>query len=87
MLVGYPPFCGDDNDEVKAKVKNWSETFHIPPEAGLSPEAIDLLNKLIRGPNDRLGVNGAAEIKAHPFFRGVPWSNIRNTQAPFIPEV
>lgn len=36
---------------------------------------------------ERLGVNGVAEIKAHPFFKGINWSNIRNQPAPIIPEV
>ena len=34
---------------------------------------------------DRLGFNGAAAIKAHPFFAGLDWSNIRVQKAYFIP--
>jgi serine/threonine protein kinase len=50
MIVGYPPFCGDNHIETRNKVMNWRKTFHIPEEAQLSPEAIDLLTKLIRDP-------------------------------------
>jgi serine/threonine kinase 38 len=59
----------------------------IPAEANLSPAATDLIKRLITDPNERLGINGVAEIKAHPFFAGVDWKGIRDKQAPFIPEV
>jgi hypothetical protein len=28
---------------------------------------------------------GVEEIKAHPFFAGTDWKNIRNTKAPNVP--
>ena len=34
-----------------------------------------------------MGVNGVAEIKAHPFFKGINWNNIRTQPAPNIPNV
>ena len=37
--------------------------------------------------NDRLGTNGVAEIKAHPFFRGIDWENLRHAKSPFIPNI
>ena len=33
------------------------------------------------------GSKGATEIKAHPFFHGTPWNNLRRIQAPFRPEL
>lgn len=59
----------------------------IPKEARLSPEATDLLRKLICSGNERLGINGVDEIKAHPFFKGVDWKRIRDKQAPNIPKL
>ena len=47
---------------------HWKKTFSIPSEANLSLSATDLIKRLIADPNERLGVNGAEEIKAHPFF-------------------
>lgn len=36
--------------------------------------------------SQRLGsVGGAAEIKAHPFFSGVPFDQLRRIRAPFEP--
>jgi hypothetical protein len=53
----------------------------------MSQEAEDLIKKLICPANERLGVKGINDIKYHPFFKGINWDNIRNTKAPFIPEV
>lgn len=46
-----------------------------------------MIRKLISVPENRLGINGAEEIKKHQFFNGFDWKNIRNKTAPFIPEV
>ena len=41
--------------------------------------------------HDRLGTaggkDGAMEIKAHPFFRGVIWEKLREIHAPFKPDL
>ena len=37
--------------------------------------------------NIRLGVNGVNEIKAHPFFAGIDWKNLKKMPSPYIPEV
>ena len=87
MLVGYAPFCSKDTSEVCYKVLNWKKYFKIPSEVKISPEAEDLIMKLINNPNKRLGKNGASEIKNHPFFKGFDWDNIRNLKPPFIPEL
>ena len=42
---------------------------------------------MIADAGERLGRNGADEIKAHPFFDGFDWDNVRNTQAPYQPQV
>ena len=53
----------------------------------MSPASVDLIKRLITDPNERLGINGVAEIKAHPFFVGIDWKNLREKKAPYIPEV
>eukprot|EP01017_Pseudomicrothorax_dubius_P034941 TRINITY_DN4844_c0_g1_i1.p1 TRINITY_DN4844_c0_g1~~TRINITY_DN4844_c0_g1_i1.p1 ORF type:complete len:700 (+),score=195.55 TRINITY_DN4844_c0_g1_i1:112-2211(+) len=87
MLVGYPPFFSEDPSVTCQKILNWKRTLVIPAEANLSQEAIDLLRRMITDANERLGVNGVEEIKAHPFFAGVDWRRIRDKKAPNIPEL
>jgi serine/threonine kinase 38 len=66
---------------------HWRKTFVIPPEANLSPAATDILKRLITDSENRLGRNGAEEIKNHPFFEGMDWSTLRGLKAPYIPSV
>lgn len=87
MLVGYPPFFSDEPGSTCQKIINWKKTLVIPPEAKLSVPASDLINRLMTDANNRLGVNGVNEIKAHPFFTGIDWKNLKQKQAPYLPEV
>ena len=85
MLVGYAPFCSKETRDVCFKVLNWKKYLKIPSKIKISEEAKDLIFKMINSSNNRLGKNGADEIKNHPFFSGVDWNNIRNSKPPFIP--
>ena len=87
MLVGYAPFCSEETNKVCYKVINWQKYLKIPDDIVVSKEAEDLINRMINNSNKRLGRNGIEEIKAHPFFKGLDWDNIRNMKAPFIPEI
>ena len=86
-LVGYAPFCSEETKDVCYKVINWKKFLKIPDDIIISREAEDLISKLINNSDERLGRNGVEEIKAHPFFKDVDWDNIRNTKAPFIPDI
>lgn len=69
---------------------NWQTSLHIPPQVKLSTEASDLIVKLCRGHEDRLGKNGADEIKAHSFFRSVDFSVDMRQQPnppPYVPKI
>ncbi|MBN3307105.1 LATS1 kinase, partial [Amia calva] len=90
MLVGQPPFLATTPLETQLKVIHWQTSLHIPQQAKLSPEASDLIIKLCRGPEDRLGKNGADEIKVQPFFKTIDFStDLRQQQrpAPYIPKI
>ncbi|KEH23943.1 serine/threonine-protein kinase tricornered [Medicago truncatula] len=87
MLVGYPPFYSDDPMSTCRKIVNWKSHLKFPEEARLSPEATDLISKLLCNVNQRLGSNGAVEIKSHPFFEGVQWEKLYQMEAAFTPEV
>ncbi|KAM3272025.1 hypothetical protein ACQJBY_042304 [Aegilops geniculata] len=87
MLVGYPPFYSEDPMSTCRKIVNWRSHLKFPEEARLSPEAKDLINKLLCNVDQRLGMKGAHEIKAHPWFRSVEWEKLYQMEAAFIPEV
>jgi len=69
------------------QIVNWRSHLKFPEEAKLSPEAKDLISKLLCNVEQRLGTKGAHEIKAHPWFRGVQWDQLYQMKAAFIPEV
>ncbi|KAJ7977220.1 Non-specific serine/threonine protein kinase [Quillaja saponaria] len=87
MLVGYPPFYSDDPMSTCRKIVNWRTHLKFPEEARLSPEAKDLISKLLCNVNQRLGTKGADEIKVHPWFNGIEWDKLYQMEAAFIPEV
>jgi hypothetical protein len=66
---------------------NWQETLEFPEDIPLSPEALDLMKKLITGPENRLGSGeqGINRLLAHPWFKGVDWENLRKQAAPIKP--
>ncbi|GCC28763.1 hypothetical protein chiPu_0007197 [Chiloscyllium punctatum] len=88
MLVGQPPFLAPTPAETQIKVINWESTLSIPPQVKLSSEATDLIIKLCCGASDRLGGKGAYEIKGHPFFITIDFSeDIRRQPAPYVPKI
>lgn len=87
MLVGYPPFYSDEPMTTCRKIVNWRSHLKFPEEAKLTPEAKDLTSKLLCNVDQRLGTNGADEIKDHTWFEGVQWDKLYQMEAAFIPEV
>ncbi|XP_037280274.2 serine/threonine-protein kinase warts [Rhipicephalus microplus] len=88
MLVGQPPFLANTPGETQYKVLNWETTLQIPKIALLSSESTDLILRLCCGAEQRLGRNGADEIKVHPFFASIDFEGgLRNKPAPYIPNI
>ncbi|XP_038971609.1 serine/threonine-protein kinase 38-like [Phoenix dactylifera] len=87
MLVGYPPFYSENPMSTCKKIVNWRNYLKFPDEAKLSPEAKDLICRLLCNVEQRLGTKGAHEIKAHPWFKGIQWDKLYQMKAAFIPEV
>jgi len=87
MLFGYPPFSSDSRQTTKLKIVNWRETLRFPSKPKVSAEARDLIERLICDHQNRLGANGADEVKAHPFFRGIDWATLRSSSPPYRPEL
>lgn len=75
MLTGLPPFYDSNRNKLFEKIRHG--TLEFPAEAGVSPEAKDLLLRMLdRDPKTRLGCGSgdASDIKTHPFFRSVDWT-------------
>jgi len=87
MLIGYPPFYSEDSSITCQKIISWKKVLRIPSDPEVSPEAVDLILKLLRDPSDRLGCRGVEEIKRHPFFKGVDWDGLRRSPAPCVPDL
>jgi len=86
-IFGYPPFCSENRQTTKLKIINWQKTFRFPQKPKVSDDVKDLISKLICDPQDRLGRNGADEVKKHPFFKTIDWDNLYRQQPPWVPEL
>ncbi|KAK8513751.1 hypothetical protein V6N12_052919 [Hibiscus sabdariffa] len=87
MLVGYPPFYSDDPVTTCRKIVHWKNHLKFPEEARLTPEAKDLICKLLCDVDHRLGTSGADQIKAHPWFKSTQWDKLYEMDAAFKPHV
>jgi serum/glucocorticoid-regulated kinase 2 len=88
MLTGLPPFYDENTNEMYRKIL--SEPLHFPSQEIVPSSAKDLLTRLLnRRPDQRLGANGASEIKAHPFFHSIDWRKLlqRKYEPTFKPNV
>jgi p70 ribosomal S6 kinase len=86
LLTGRSPFHSNrGKQETKERILRGK--FHTP--AFLTPQAQDMIRRLLRRPVDRrLGSkDGAIEIKSHDFFNGICWDKVlkRDYEPPFVP--
>ncbi|KAF4981034.1 hypothetical protein FZEAL_3086 [Fusarium zealandicum] len=86
-LVGWPPFCAEDRHDTYRRIVNWSQTLYFPDDIQLGQEAEHLIRSLVCSPENRLGRGGAQDLKAHPFFHGVQFDQLRRIRAPFEPRL
>lgn len=94
FLFGIPPFHASEPDQVFENIL--ARRINWPPEDEfeVSPEAKDLINKLLCiDPQERLGCNkdekfasGGEEIRAHPWFAGLNWQTLLEDEAQFVPQ-
>lgn len=82
------PFIDSREQEENAKNGGTLKLCIDFPEPYFTPEAKDLIQQLLRPiPSSRLGYNGAAEVKAHDFFKSVDWAAVasRSITPSFVP--
>ncbi|KAG8214587.1 kinase-like domain-containing protein [Butyriboletus roseoflavus] len=87
MLSGLPPFYDEVTDKMYHKIL--TDPLVFGPEIGSEARSI-LTSLLDRDPTRRLGVNGAEEIKKHPFFeKHLDFKKLlqKKIQPPFKPSV
>ncbi|KAL4980947.1 hypothetical protein BDW66DRAFT_1428 [Aspergillus desertorum] len=95
FLFGYPPFNAATPDEVFENILHRRINWPNEVEDLASPEAIDLMNKLMAiNPRERLGANleekfpnGGAEIRSHPWFADIHWDTLLEDKAQFVPNL
>lgn len=87
MLYGTTPFKGSTQKETFSRILNKKLTF--PSHPPVSKACKDIIKKLlVSDQKKRLGYkHGAADIKAHPFFKGIQWALIRNQEPPIKPHI
>lgn len=86
LLYGKTPFKGSSNEETISNVV--SQCLKFPQSPMVSSHARDLIRRLLKEPENRLGsAKGAAEIKQHPFFEGLNWALIRCETPPELPKI
>ncbi|EYC01531.1 hypothetical protein Y032_0106g3743 [Ancylostoma ceylanicum] len=90
MLYGNTPFYSERLIDTYGKIMSHQDMLDFPDEDvdwTISEEAKDLIRRLICPREVRLGKGGFADFRDHPFFAGVDWAGIRDSDPPYHPEV
>lgn len=84
-LYGETPFYAESLAETYSKIMNHEACFKFPDDPQISDDAKDLLSHLICGKSKRF--RNLEQFKAHKWFEGIDWDNLRHAEAPYKPSV
>lgn len=89
MIYGRTPFAGACNEATLRNIAKQPLAFPDAPCGASEAHARGLISALLhKDPNRRLGSRrGAAEVKTHPFFKGLNFALIRTVRPPSVPGV
>ncbi|KAG1470568.1 hypothetical protein G6F56_002609 [Rhizopus delemar] len=86
FLYGIPPFNAETPDKVFENILSRRIDWH-EDLVSIAPETRDFMERLMTlDPTQRLGYNGAQEVKAHPFFASVDWDTLLTEAPSFVPQ-
>ncbi|KAI8909637.1 kinase-like domain-containing protein, partial [Gorgonomyces haynaldii] len=85
LLYDEVPFYSESLTETYGKIMDHEKYFVFPSDIKVSDQCKQLMSKLICSQDVRYKT--AEEIMQHEWFAGVNWRNIRETDAPFIPQL
>ncbi|CAD8135360.1 unnamed protein product [Paramecium octaurelia] len=87
-ILGKRPYTGKSRQEIRDQIIAKQAAITEVPQ-GWSVEAISFANALMqRKPQSRLGCNGPEEVKNHPWFKNIKWTDYekKHIGSPFIPD-
>ncbi|CCE33323.1 probable protein kinase DBF20 [Claviceps purpurea 20.1] len=88
-LTGFPPFAGAAPDETWRNLKHWKEVLKRPvwedPNYFLSNRTWNFITTCINSRARRF--SNIQDIYGHQYFAEVEWETLRQTRAPFVPEL
>ncbi|KAK9093301.1 hypothetical protein Syun_028212 [Stephania yunnanensis] len=89
LIYGYTPFSGKTNEATLQNILKKPLIFPAPASGGSEIYARSLISGLLaKDPESRLGAKrGAADVKTHPFFKGLNFALIRSAPPPGLPSL
>ncbi|KAI0112978.1 kinase-like protein [Daldinia grandis] len=88
-LTGFPPFAGSTADETWHNLKHWKEVLKRPvwedPNYFLSTRTWNFITTCINSRSKRF--SNIKDILEHHYFAEVDWNTLRESKAPFVPEL